>query len=313
MIVKMSGTNEKAVETVADDDERCASCGTAGGGEGVTLKNCTACYLVKYCGVECQRNHWPEHKRACKKRAAELKDELLFKQPESTHLGDCPICLLPLPLVTSQYAAYSCCSKLVCNGCSHANTQREMGARLTPSCPFCRHPMPATDAEENLLTMKRVQANDAVALHIVGMEHFKAGDYAAAIEYLERAAVLGYIQSNGQLAQMYHNGHGCEKDLKKFIYHLEKAAIGGHPAARQSLGAVEERKGNFDRAVKHVIIAANLGHDESLKQLKKGYSHGLVSKEDFAAALRAHKAAVDATKSPQRNEAEAARKAGRFM
>jgi hypothetical protein len=84
-------------------EEICASCGIEGGGEeNIKLKKCNACYLVKYCGVECQRKHRPQHKRACKKRAAELKDELLFKQPESTHLGDCPICLLPIPIATSQ-------------------------------------------------------------------------------------------------------------------------------------------------------------------------------------------------------------------
>ena len=34
------------------------------------------------------------------------------------------------------------------------------------------------------------------------------------------------------------------------------------------------------------------------------YMNGNVSKEDFAAALRAHQAAVDATKSPQREAAK---------
>eukprot|EP00985_Skeletonema_marinoi_P007137 scaffold3121_cov211-Skeletonema_marinoi.AAC.6 len=38
-----------------------------------------------------------------------------------------------------------------------------------------------------------------------------------------------------------------------------------------------------------------------------GYLRGVVSKEDFAAALRAHQAAVDATKSPGRDTAETAR------
>eukprot|EP00984_Skeletonema_dohrnii_P022749 scaffold11856_cov96-Skeletonema_dohrnii-CCMP3373.AAC.1 len=56
--------------------------------------------------------------------------------------------------------------------------------------------------------------------------------------------------------------------------------------------------------MKHWIIAAALGHDGSLDALKDRYKDGLVSKEDFAAALRAHQAAVDATKSPQREEAE---------
>ena len=58
--------------------------------------------------------------------------------------------------------------------------------------------------------------------------------------------------------------------------------------------------------MKHWIIATNLGHDVSLKMVKDGYADGIVSKEDFAAALRAHQAAVDATKSPQREEAAAA-------
>ena len=74
----------------------CASCGTAEGDD-IKLKKC-ACHLVKYCSVACQKAHRPKHKKECKKRAAELKDEILFKQPESSHLGDCPICCLPLPI-----------------------------------------------------------------------------------------------------------------------------------------------------------------------------------------------------------------------
>ena len=50
-------------------------------------------------------------------------------------------------------------------------------------------------------------------------------------------------------------------------------------------------------------IAANLGHDESIQMLKKCYKIGHVSKENFASALRSHHAAVEATKSPQREEA----------
>jgi hypothetical protein len=65
------------------------------------------------------------------------------------------------------------------------------------------------------------------------------------------------------------------------------------------------RRGIEDAAVKHWIIAANLGCDHSLKGLKECYKVGRVSKDDFAAALRAHQAAVDATKSPQREAAAA--------
>eukprot|EP00984_Skeletonema_dohrnii_P016043 scaffold7040_cov100-Skeletonema_dohrnii-CCMP3373.AAC.2 len=106
----------------------CASCGVAEAGD-VKLKNCTACYLVKYCSVKCQKDHRPKHKRACKKRS-ELRDEILFKQPESTHLGDCPICCIPLPLDLGKSSMMSCCSKVICKGCNYANQRREVEGRL---------------------------------------------------------------------------------------------------------------------------------------------------------------------------------------
>ncbi|EJK68998.1 hypothetical protein THAOC_09785 [Thalassiosira oceanica] len=58
-------------------DEACANCGKLGSDD--KLKNCTACRLVKYCGVDCQRAHRKKHKKACKQRVAELKDEQLYK------------------------------------------------------------------------------------------------------------------------------------------------------------------------------------------------------------------------------------------
>jgi TPR repeat protein len=66
-----------------------------------------------------------------------------------------------------------------------------------------------------------------------------------------------------------------------------------------------ERKGRFDRARKHFIIAANLGYGNSLKAIKDLYEIGHASKEDYASALRSYQAAVEATKSSQRKEAEA--------
>jgi hypothetical protein len=56
--------------------------------------------------------------------------------------------------------------------------------------------------------------------------------------------------------------------------------------------------------MKHFIIAANQGLDVAVEQLREGYKEGHVSKDDFAAALRAYQRAVDATKSPQREAAK---------
>ena len=78
------------------------------------------------------------------------------------------------------------------------------------------------------------------------------------------------------------------------------------PDARHKIGCIEALNDKIERAVKHWIIAANLGQHESMRALKHCYQAGLVSKDDFAATLRAHHAAVNATKSPQRDAAEKA-------
>jgi TPR repeat protein len=91
---------------------------------------------------------------------------------------------------------------------------------------------------------------------------------------------------------MYHKGKGVERDEGKAVYHWEKAAIGGHPDARHNLGCYEERHGNTaERAVKHFIISAKLGYDNSMKSLWGHYSLGNITKEDLDTTLRAHQAA----------------------
>ena len=280
----------------------CASCGIAGSDD-IKLMKCTACYLVRYCSVKCQRDHRPKHKKECKKRAAELRDELLFKQPESSYLGDCPICCLPLNLDPEKSSMYSCCSKIICMGCSYANDMREAEGRLQQKCPFCRNAVPETEEEAKQLLMKRMEVNDPVAICRMGTKKSHDGDYRAAFEYWTKAAKLGDIEAHFQLSCLYVVGKGVEKDEKKYVHHLEQAAIGGHPNARHNLGCIEGGNGRVDRATKHYIIAANLGYDRSLEGLKLVCKDGLVSKEDFAAALRGHNAAIEATKSPQREAA----------
>ena len=126
-----------AEEEAATADEVCASCGTAAVDD-VKLKKC-ACDLVKYCSVDCQKNHRPQHKKMCRKRLAELRDNELFEQPEHSHLGECPLCCLPLPLDPRKSTMMPCCSKTICNGCNYANMTREAEAGMKQhKCAFCR-------------------------------------------------------------------------------------------------------------------------------------------------------------------------------
>ena len=239
------------------------------------------------------------------------RDRDLFTLPDSSHLGECPICFLPLPLEGPKSTLMRCCCKIICNGCHIANQKRENEEGLKHKCALCRQPVPKSNEEGEKRLMKRMKKNDQVAIRVIGKKCHNEGNYETALEYLTKAAEVGDADSNHSLSCMYREGKGVEKDKRKEIYHLEKAAIGGHPEARHNLGYYEWKNGIFERAKKHFIIAANLGYEKSLKGIKELYAIGHASKEEYADALRAYQTAVEATKSSDREEAEEAIKNGR--
>ena len=170
----------------------CASCSSAEVDD-IKLKECADCDLVRYCSNSCLQDHESQHKEACKKRAAELRDELLLRQPESNHLGDCPICMIPLSLDQKKSIMKSCCSKVICKGCNHANKIREAEASLIlPSCLFCRQPVPTLDEQEKY-RRKRIEANDPVAMLLEGIMRHDQGDYIKEFEYYTKATELGDV------------------------------------------------------------------------------------------------------------------------
>ena len=303
------------VDGEKSSDEVCGSCGITG--VDVKLKKC-ACNLVKYCSVKCQKDHRPKHKKLCKKRLAELHDKLglliemmhdkqLFTQPDRSYMGECPICCLPLSIDESKSVMMGCCSKFICIGCDYANAKREGEQGLEHRCAFCREPVPESDEERDKQVMERIKKNDPVAMTHMGKRLYGKGDYRKALQYYAKAAELGDAGAHFCLGTSYYDGDGVEKDTKKAVYHLEQAAICGHTPARGYLAFYEGGNGRLDRAAKHFIIATNLGCDLSLKYVKQAFIDGIVSKEDYAAALRGHQAAINETKSAERDEAEAFR------
>jgi hypothetical protein len=288
----------------AEADLCCANCGVAEIDD-MKLEKCDGCDLVKYCGDKCQENHREQHEEDCKIRAQQLHDKKSFRQPGGSNDGECPLCFIPMPLHPTKCAYYPCCSKIACDGCSYTHYVKHK----SDNCPFCREP--SWDVEEDeKREMKRVKANDPVAMREMGAERYDEGDYDTAFEYWTKAAELGDADSHFQLSVMYRKGNGVEKDKEKEVYHLEKAAIGGDPVARWNLACIEEENDNMERAVKHFIIAANLGYEDSMKSLWEYYKDGDINKKDLEATLRTHKAAIDAMKSSEREAALAWRQSG---
>ena len=159
--------------------------------------------------------------------------------------------------------------------------------------------------------MERVAMNDPDAMRDEGLFLCERQDFGGALTYFSKAAELGDVAAHFELGIMYLNGEGVEKDIydmPKALRSFEEAAIGGHPAARFNLGCIERSNRQYDRAKRHFIIAAKLGYDKAMDALKIEFKRGVVSKDEYAAALRGHHDAITAMKSPQRERgAEAAR------
>ena len=79
----------------------------------------------------------------------------------------------------------------------------------------------------------------------------------------------------------------------------------GQEMARLHLGLFEHGMGNVDRAMKHFVISAKVGHDDSLEEVRKGFMGGHVSKDVFVKSSTSSycKDSVDAMKSAQREDA----------
>ena len=62
--------------------------------------------------------------------------------------------------------------------------------------------------------------------------------------------------------------------MKNAVKQREIAAMMGLELARYNLGIAEGNDGNFDRAMKHLMISAKCGHDDSLQKVKEGFMIG---------------------------------------
>ena len=274
---------------------------------------CKLCMAVKYCNAACQRNHWLTHKKQCKQRAAELRDEALFKDPPPKE--DCPICFLPMPITiiscaslppatitsvpiydyaeaneelaimgTAEY--YPCCGKSICGGCMHSF--RESGKN--GKCPFCNSDRGGkTDRELVAEMLKRVAANDAGAIYMLAGYYYQGRlglqqDRTKAMELYVRAAKLGFSKAHSNFGTIYYEGG----DMKKAKFHHEAAAMAGNEVARYNLGCMEVQSGNMERAIKHWTIAASAGHYSAMGNLLIALEDRDVSRESIDSILAAY-------------------------
>jgi TPR repeat protein len=189
---------------------------------------------------------------------------------------------------------------------------RETGCKNMKLCPFCKTPRANSNEEEVERTKKLMKTGNAQAFYMLA-GHYARGthglpqDSAKANELCQKAGELGCAKAYFNLGNTYYNGHGVEVNEKKATHYYELAAMNGDIQARNNLGCMEGNAGNNHRAFKHFIIAANSGNKLSLDNVKEGYRHGLVTKEEYANTLREYQKSQDEMTSDARDKALTAR------
>ena len=291
----------------ATDDNTCANCGK-GEEENRNLKTCTACKMVKYCCRDCQIAHRPQHKRECKRRAAELHDEELFKVHPPNE--DCPICFLPVPLDPGENIFDICCGKSICKGCLYGmvleQTKKGKKGEELGICAFCRAPKASSDETVERIKKLMEKGNALAYLQLGGMYANGEGslpqDDEKANELWLQAGKLGCAEAYHNLSLYFYG----IRNQKKAEYFCELAAMGGYVYARSNLADNEYNAGNYERAYKHYMIAAKAGDKDSLDEVKDGFMRGFIAKDEYASTLRAHQKRVAEMNSDMREKAAAA-------
>jgi len=176
-------------------------------------------------------------------------------------------------------------------------------------CPYCREPPPTSNEEHIKQIHKLMDKGNGEAYYLLAMKYSLGSglpqDYQKCNELCLKAGELGCDDGYYNLAVNYDNGTGVEVDKKMAMHYLELAAMGGCLVARYNLGFREGQSGNYQRAVKHSMIAARAGYEKALEGVKIGYMDGIVTKDEYANTLRAHYEQQKEMKSEMRDKAAA--------
>jgi uncharacterized protein len=113
------------------------------------------------------------------------------------------------------------------------------------------------------------QTGDATASYRIGQlyrrgEGLRYRDFEKAVYWYQRAAGLGHVPAQYEVARLQFEGLVVPRDIDEMMYWLWRAALSGHSASQVMLGAVYEYgepgvAANYTEALKWYLVAAKSG------------------------------------------------------
>ena len=181
-------------------ETHCSGCAVALTKEQMGLQQCTACSWASYCGVACQRAHWPTHKVVCK---AVGKAKLAREIADAT-AGDVGAMF--------NVALYY---------------ERGPGTAKDLRAAFEWY-------------RRAAEVGDAAAQFNLGtcyaLGKGVTADVSAAFEWNRRAAEAGDAEAQSNLGRCYEDGEGVAADASEAVAWYRRAADRGFAGAQLNLG-----------------------------------------------------------------------------
>ena len=205
-------------------ETQCSACAVALTAAQIGLQQCTACSWASYCGVVCQRAHWPTHKGVCKAVGAAV----LAWAIADAEAGDV-VSMINVALCYTRgtgttkdaRAAFEWYRRAAEAG--HVKAQVNLGS--------CYESGTGVDIDmRGAVKWYRcaAKAGDAYAQSNLGICYeFGKGvdkDSRAAVAWYTRAAEAGHATAQYNLGACYANGVGVNVDARTAVEWLERAA-----------------------------------------------------------------------------------------
>ena len=146
---------------------------------------------------------------------------------------ECPICMIPLPIVDNETIFMKCCGKCICKGCMYKNLITE-GKKIEViedyKCAFCCQP--PIHPKNQVKALKKLMKNNNPEAFIQMATNYEEGEGVIqsdtrALEMSIRAAELDHAEGFTHIGLCYKEGTTVERDLSKSIEFLEVSAKKG--------------------------------------------------------------------------------------